>query len=401
VPGVTRYVVIGAGILGLATAHRLLLDRPDASVTVLEKESRVAAHQTGRNSGVIHAGVYYAPGSLKAKLCRAGSRSMVEFCAEHGVPAKVCGKLIVATDPAELPRLRALHERAVANGLAVTMLTPDEAKEYEPHVACVAAMHVASTGIADFAAVCRALADLVAKAGGEVRLGTRVTGIRTRGGGFVLRTTAGEIPADALINCAGLHADRVARLAGVDPPARIIPFRGEYFTLRPEREELVRGLIYPVPDPQFPFLGVHLTRMVDGSVHAGPNAVQATAREGYGWLRVNPRDVADIATWPGWWRLARRHLRYGLTEVRRSLSRRRFAADLARLVPELRADDIVPAASGVRAQAVHRDGSLVDDFLIVTRPGQLHVLNAPSPAATSSLEIARYLVDRLPPERTR
>ena len=397
-PGVTRYVVIGAGILGLATAHRLLLDRPAASVTVLEKESRVAAHQTGRNSGVIHAGVYYAPGSLKAKLCRAGSRSMVEFCAEHGVPAKVCGKLIVATDQAELPRLRALHERAVANGLAVTMLTPDEAKEYEPHVACAAAMHVASTGIADFAAVCRALADLVAKAGGEVRLGTRVTGIRTRGGGFVLRTTAGEIPADSLINCAGLHADRVARLAGVDPPARIIPFRGEYFTLRPEREELVRGLIYPVPDPQFPFLGVHLTRMVDGSVHAGPNAVQATAREGYRWRRVNPRDVADIATWPGWWRLARRHLRYGLTEVRRSLSRRRFAADLARLVPELTVDDIVPAEAGVRAQAVHRDGSLVDDFLIVTRPGQLHVLNAPSPAATSSLEIARYLVDRLPPE---
>jgi L-2-hydroxyglutarate oxidase len=401
VPGVTRYVVIGAGILGLATAHRLLLDRPDAAVTVLEKEPRVAAHQTGRNSGVIHAGVYYAPGSLKATLCRAGSRSMVEFCAEHGVPAKVCGKLIVATDPAELPRLRALHERAVANGLSVSMLTPDEAKEFEPHVACVAAMHVANTGIADFAAVCRTLADLVGKAGGEVRLGTKVTGLRRSGDGFVVRTTAGEIAADALINCAGLYADRVARLAGVDPPARIIPFRGEYFTLRPERADLVRGLIYPVPDPQFPFLGVHLTRMVDGSVHAGPNAVQATAREGYRWRRVNPRDVADIATWPGWWRLARRHLRYGLTEVRRSLSRRRFAADLARLVPELTVDDIVPAAAGVRAQAVHRDGSLVDDFLIVTRPGQLHVLNAPSPAATSSLEIARYLVDRLPPVRGR
>jgi L-2-hydroxyglutarate oxidase len=387
----TRYAVIGAGIVGLATAHRLLLDRPGDSVTVLEKEPAVAAHQTGHNSGVIHAGVYYRPGSLKATLCRAGSRSMVEFCAAHGIPVQVCGKLIVATNQTELPRLHALHERAVGNGLAATLLTAEQAREYEPALACVAAIHVPTTGIVDFAAVCRTLATLVEKAGGEVRLGTRVTGFRP---GRVV-TSRGEVEADVVVNCAGLYADRIARLAGVDPPARIIPFRGEYYELRPERRELVRGLIYPVPDPRLPFLGVHLTRMIDGSVHAGPNAVLATAREGYRWGRVNARDVGGILAWPGLWRLARRHLRYGVAEVRRSLSRRRFAADLARLVPALTAADIVPAGSGVRAQAVHRDGSLVDDFLVVAGPGQLHVLNAPSPAATSSLEIAKHLVSML------
>jgi (S)-2-hydroxyglutarate dehydrogenase len=390
---VTSYVVIGAGIVGLATAHRLLLDRPGDHVTVLEKETAVAVHQTGHNSGVIHAGVYYKPGSLKATLCRAGSRSMVDFCAAHGIPAQVCGKLIVATGETELPRLHALHERAVGNGLAAKLLTAEQAREYEPHLACVAAIHVPTTGIVDFAAVCRTLATLVEKAGGEVRLGTRVTGFRP---GLVL-TTRGEVAADVVINCAGLYADRIARLAGVDPPARIIPFRGEYYELRPERRELVRGLIYPVPDPRFPFLGVHLTRMIDGSVHAGPNAVLATAREGYRWRRFSARDVTGILGWPGMWRLGRRHLRYGLAEVRRSLSRRRFAADLARLVPAVTAADIVPAGSGVRAQAVHRDGSLVDDFLVVARPGQLHVLNAPSPAATSSLEIAKHLVSLLRP----
>jgi L-2-hydroxyglutarate oxidase len=391
--------VIGGGIVGLATAHRLLLDRPDAGVTVLEKEDRVAAHQTGHNSGVIHAGVYYRPGSLKARLCRAGSQSMVEFCREHAIPVQVCGKLIVATGPAELPRLHALHARAQANGLAVRLLSPAEAGEHEPQVACVAAMHVPTTGIVDFPAVCRTLATLVEKAGGQVRLGARVTAVRERaGGGLAIATTGGEVGADVVVNCAGLHADRVAKLAGVDPPARIIPFRGEYYELVPGRRDLVRGLIYPVPDPRLPFLGVHLTRMIDGGVHAGPNAVLATAREGYRWRRFSARDVAGIASWPGMWRLGRRHLRYGLAEVRRSLSRRRFAADLARLVPELTAADIVPAGSGVRAQAVHRDGSLVDDFLIVARPGQLHVLNAPSPAATSALEIARHLVGQLPAE---
>jgi (S)-2-hydroxyglutarate dehydrogenase len=392
---VARFVVIGGGIVGLATAHRITLDHPDATVTVLEKEARVAAHQTGHNSGVIHAGVYYKPGSLKATMCRAGQASMLEFCAEHSIEARVTGKLIVATDAEELPRLRALYERALANGLPVTLIDADQAREYEPHVAAVQAMHVASTGIVDYAEVCRVLADLVGKAGGEVRLGVRVTGLRRDGATTVVETSAGEFVADHLVNCAGLHADRVARLAGLRPNARIIPFRGEYYELREGRQDLVRGLIYPVPDPQFPFLGVHLTRMVDGSVHAGPNAVLALAREGYGWGRIKPRDIADEVAWPGLWRLARRHWAYGLTEVRRSLSRRRFAASLARLVPELTGADIVRSGAGVRAQAIAADGSLVDDFLIERAPGQVHVLNAPSPAATSSLEIAKHIVGQL------
>jgi L-2-hydroxyglutarate oxidase len=391
-----RYAVIGGGILGAAVAHRLTQARPDAEVTVVEKEPRLAMHQTGRNSGVIHAGVYYRPGSLKARLCQAGSRSMVDFCREHGLPVQVCGKLIVATEEAELPRLSALHERALAGGLPVRLIGPAEAREHEPHVRCRAALHVASTGVADFAAVTRTLADLAARAGAHIRLGARVTGVLDRPGGLVVRTTAGDVEADMLVNCAGLHADRIAALAGLRPPARIVPFRGEYFALRDDRRDLVRGLVYPVPDPRLPFLGVHLTRGVDGGVHAGPNAVLALAREGYSWRRVNPRDLAALAAFPGLWRLARRHLRVGVAETLRSLSRRRFAADLARLVPEVTVGDLVPTDSGVRAQAVRRDGTLVDDFLVVSRPRQVHLLNAPSPAATSSLEIARHVVDGLP-----
>jgi L-2-hydroxyglutarate oxidase len=392
---VTRYVVIGGGIVGLATAHELTRRYPHATVTVLEKEDRVAAHQTGHNSGVIHAGVYYKPGSLKARMCRAGSASMVEFCDAYGVPYQICGKLIVATDETELPRLHALHERALANDLPVRLVTPAEAREYEPHVASVAGLHVASTGIVDYAQVCRVLADLVEKAGGTIRLGARVVGLHPDGDSIVVRTTTDEHRADYLVNCAGLHSDRIARMAGHRPTARIVPFRGEYYELRASRRDLVNGLIYPVPDPQFPFLGVHLTRMIDGTVHAGPNAVLALAREGYSWGRIRPRDVADVATYPGLWRLARKHLRYGLTEVRRSLSRNLFAQSLARLVPELTRDDIVPAGAGVRAQAIAHDGSLVDDFLIVHGPRQVHVLNAPSPAATSSLEIAKHIATQL------
>ncbi|MFB9234467.1 L-2-hydroxyglutarate oxidase [Plantactinospora siamensis] len=426
----TRYVVIGGGIVGLATAHRIVTDRPGAEVTVLEKEPTLGAHQTGHNSGVIHAGVYYRPGSLKARLCRAGARSMLDFCAEQGIPTRVCGKLIVAVEPVELPGLRALHERAGANGLPVRLIGPDEAREHEPAVRCAGAMWVPPTAIVDFRAVCAALGRLLAAAGARVRTGVRVTGITpgttgagTTGAGItpgttgaggpsgpasaagptagtrpaaVVHTTDGDVPADVLVNCAGLHADRIARLAGVDPPARIVPFRGEYHELRPERRDLVRGLIYPVPDPRFPFLGVHLTRMIDGSVHAGPNAVLALHREGYSWRRVAGRDALDLATYPGLWRLARRHLRYGAAEVTRSLSRRRFAASLARLVPEVTAADIRPAGAGVRAQAIAPDGALIDDFLIVRGDRQVHVLNAPSPAATSSLEIAKHIVAELP-----
>jgi (S)-2-hydroxyglutarate dehydrogenase len=386
----TRYVVVGAGIVGLAVAHRLLLDRPHATVTVLEKENRVGGHQTGHNSGVIHSGVYYRPGSLRAKLCVAGARSMVEFCREHGVPVEVTGKLIAATTEAELPRLQTLAQRAEANGVPARLVDPAAARELEPHVACLAGLHITSTGITDYGAVCDVLAKLIVNRGGEVRTGVRVTAI----GADRVHTTAGEVPMDALVNCAGLHADRIARLAGVVPPVRIIPFRGEYFTIR--RADLVRGLIYPVPDPDLPFLGVHLTRTVDGHLHAGPNAVLALAREGYRWRRVNLRDLAETARYPGMWRLARRHLGTGVDEVRRSLSRRRFAASLARLVPGVTTEDLVPAPAGVRAQAVGRDGALLDDFLLLRHERQLHVLNAPSPAATSSLEIARRIVDDLP-----
>lgn len=385
------YVVIGAGIVGLATAHRLTIEHPDATVTVIDKESRVAAHQTGHNSGVIHAGVYYKPGSLKATLCRAGSASMVAFAEEHGIPVETCGKLIVATSSGELPRLTALFDRATANGLPVRMLSATETLEHEPHVAAVAAMHVASTGIISYTAVCEKLAELVTAAGGRIMLGTAVTGI-SRG---VVTTTRGDVPADFIVNCAGLQSDRIARLAGIRPSARIVPFRGEYYELREDRRHLVKGLIYPVPDPQFPFLGVHLTRMIDGSVHAGPNAVLATAREGYSWSRFSARDLAEVAAFPGMWRLARRHLRYGLTEVRRSLSRPLFARSLARLIPEITEADLVPSEAGVRAQAILPTGELVDDFLIESRGGQVHVLNAPSPAATSSLEIAKHIVSQL------
>ncbi|WP_345627621.1 L-2-hydroxyglutarate oxidase [Rugosimonospora acidiphila] len=385
----TRYVIVGAGIVGLAVAHRLLLDRPQATVTVVEKESRVGAHQTGHNSGVIHSGVYYRPGSLRAQLCVAGARSMVEFCRDNGVSVEITGKLIVATAHDELPRLRALAERAVANGVPAKLIGPAEATGIEPHVSCVAALHVETTGITDYRAVCDALSRLVVERGGEIRLGARVTGI----GSGAVRTSGGDVPVDVLINCAGLYADRIARLAGCRPEVQIVPFRGEYFTVR---RELVRGLIYPVPDPSLPFLGVHLTRMADGSLHAGPNAVLALSREGYRWGRVDVRDLAEAAGYPGLWRLARTHLGTGVDEVRRSLSRRRFAASLARLVPEVTREDLVPAPAGVRAQAVLRSGALADDFILLRADRQLHVLNAPSPAATSSLEIARRIVDELP-----
>lgn len=391
-----RYVVVGGGIVGLATARQITRDRPDAQVTVVEKEAQVGVHQTGHNSGVIHAGVYYRPGSLKARLCVAGNQSMVDFCKNHDIPVDVCGKLIVATASDELPRLHALRERSLANGLSVTMLTRDEALEHEPHVSAVAALHVPSTGIVNFGAVCRVLADQLEEAGAQVLLGTRVSGFVRAGDRTVVETTAGDVTADVLVSCAGLHADRLARMAGAIPPARIVPFRGEYYELRPERQHLVRGLIYPVPNPRFPFLGVHLTRMIDGSVHAGPNAVLALAREGYTWRDIRWRDLGEVAAYPGLWHLARRNLRSGLDELRRSLSRRRFAASLARLVPAIGPADLVPAAAGVRAQAITPSGDLVDDFLIVAQDRQVHVLNAPSPAATSSLEIAKHIVAQLP-----
>ncbi|GAB3489694.1 L-2-hydroxyglutarate oxidase [Amycolatopsis cihanbeyliensis] len=394
-PAVRRVVVIGGGIIGLSVA--LELTRRGRRVTVLEKEDRWAAHQTGHNSNVVHAGLYYKPGSFKARMSVAGNASMVDFARAHGVPVEVCGKLVVATSAAELPALRVLAERAEANGVPAKMITAAEALEYEPEVACVRALRVESTGIIDFAGICAAMVRLLEAAGADLRPGTPALGIRPGPTGGVEIATGREVlRADALVNCAGLQSDRVARLAGLSPRARIVPFRGEYYELRPERRHLVRGLIYPVPDPTLPFLGVHLTRMLDGSVHAGPNAVLALRREGYRWADVSARDLAEVARFPGAWRLARRYaFPTGLDEVRRSFSARRFAASLARLVPAVRPEDIVRHGSGVRAQALLPDGSLVDDFLIETAPNQVHVLNAPSPAATGALEIARYVADRM------
>lgn len=386
-----RYVVIGGGIVGLATARGLLEKDPRAQVTVLEKEDHWAAHQTGHNSGVVHSGVAYVPGSLKASLCTAGARSMVEYARAHDVPVDVCGKLVVATEPEELPRLEALYAKGVANGVPVRKVAPEEARELEPELACISAVHVSSTAIIDYVGVCTSLAADLARSGADLRLGSRVTSLTAGTRSTAVGSTSGDLEADVVINCAGLASDRVAALMGRRPPVRIVPFRGEYFTLRPERAHLVRGLVYPVADPALPFLGVHLTRGIDGSVHVGPNAVLALAREGYDRNDVSSRDLLDVLTFQGFWRLAVKQRRTAVDEVRRSLSKQRFAASAARLIPAVTADDLVPATSGIRAQAVRPDGSLVDDFLIVRRARTLHVLNAPSPAATSSLEIGSYV----------
>lgn len=387
--GNKHLVVIGGGIVGLAVAHRAV--DLGHRVTVLEKEASWAAHQTGHNSGVIHAGPYYKPGSLKAAMCTAGNRSMSRFAADNGIPFDICGKLIVAVTADEVPRLQALHERAIANGVPTRMLTREEAREFEPHVACVAAMRVETTGIIDYGAVSRRLAELASNSGAEMLLSTPARSIGVTGSGVRVHHDTGVVEADLLINCAGLYSDRIARMAGLEPEARIIPFRGEYYELTPEKRGLVSGLIYPVPDPAMPFLGVHLTKMIDGSVHAGPNAVTALAREGYSWTKIRPSEALADVFYPGFLRMASKNIPLGIEEVLRSFSRRRFANSLARLVPEVGKDDIEPAGAGVRAQAVTRSGALVDDFLIQRAENQIHVLNAPSPAATSALEIAKHI----------
>ncbi|MCW2771035.1 MAG: oxidoreductase [Aeromicrobium sp.] len=389
----SHVIVIGAGIVGLATANEL--SARGHHVTVVDKETHVAAHQTGHNSGVIHSGLYYAPGSLKATMGTAGAGSMLEFARRHGVTVDRCGKLVVATHDSQLPALQELLRRGAANGVPCRRVDASEAREIEPHVECRAGAHVESTAVVDYVGVCRALADLVVESGGDLLLGHEVEEIVPSSTGVVVRTSAGVLSADHLVNCAGLHSDRIARMAGVDPQVRIVPFRGEYFELTPQATHLVRGLVYPVPDPDLPFLGVHLTRMFDGTVHAGPNAVLALAREGYTWGTVRPRDVADALRWPGTWRLGRQWWRTGVQEVARSVSRRRFLKSLQTLVPELTLSDIVPTHAGVRAQAIDRSGAMVDDFLLRRGPRQLHVLNAPSPAATAALEIARHLADEL------
>jgi L-2-hydroxyglutarate oxidase len=384
-------LVIGGGIVGLSTAYAIARAAPGTRVTVLEKERGPAQHQTGRNSGVIHSGIYYRPGSLKARYAVRGAAEMVKFCAEYGIAHAVTGKLIVATGRDELPRLHALAQRGRDNGIPVRELGSAQILEYEPEVRGLAAIHVGTTGICDYVGVARQLA---AASGAEIRYGARVVRVDRRPElGVAVRTARGDVVrARVLVNCAGLHCDEVARLTGDEPGVRIVPFRGEYYELA--RPELVRGLVYPVPDPAFPFLGVHLTRGIDGGVHIGPNAVPALAREGYGWGTVHPRELAGTLSWPGAWRIARRHWRYGAGELRRSVSRAAFTAAVRRLLPCVEEGDLVAAAAGVRAQAVLRDGTLVDDFLIREGARAVHVLNAPSPAATASLPIGREVARR-------
>jgi L-2-hydroxyglutarate oxidase LhgO len=392
----TRIGVVGAGILGLAVARRLAELRPGARLTVLDKEDRIAAHQTGHNSGVAHAGLYYKPGSLKATLCRRGIVLLRDYCAERGLPYEECGKVVVARNAAELGPLEEIERRATANGVpGLRRLTGAELREIEPHAAGVAALHSPHTAIVDFTAVTRAYADDVRAAGGELRLGFEVTRIGRRGGSVAVASPGEELVFDRLVICGGLQSDRLARLAGDAPAPAIVPFRGEYYRLVPERDGLVRGLIYPVPDPRYPFLGVHFTRRVGGGVDIGPNAVLALAREGYRRRDVRPRELWETLRWPGFRRLAVQHWRTGLKEMYGSAVKRAFLAEARAFVPALEAADMVPAPAGVRAQAVDPDGSLVDDFRIGRLGPVTTVRNAPSPAATSSLAIAEHLADRI------
>jgi L-2-hydroxyglutarate oxidase len=386
----SRVAIVGGGIVGLATALRLQHRLPQLRITVFEKESAVGRHQTGNNSGVLHAGLYYKPGSAKARLAVNGVRQMVEFCREHGIRHEICGKLVVATEEAELPRLHDLHNRGQQNGLTgLRLLGPEEIREIEPHAAGRLALRVPEEGIVDYGHVCETMVRLLRAGGAEVRTSCPVTKIEP---GWRLN---GEFEADFLINCAGLHCDRVSALAGERREARIIPFRGEYYMIKAARQHLVRHLIYPVPDPAFPFLGVHFTRLIQGGVEAGPNAVLAFAREGYRWSDVSVRDLWDSLTFPGLWRFLVRYPSMASYEIRRSLSRGLFCASLQRLVPEIQSADIERGGAGVRAQAMLPNGDLVQDFLIVEREKALHLLNAPSPAATASLAIGDEIVDRI------
>jgi (S)-2-hydroxyglutarate dehydrogenase len=394
-PDTCDLAVIGAGILGLASARELSRRHPSLRIVVLEKEDEVGFHQTGHNSGVIHAGIYYAPGSLKARLCVAGARELYELLEERGVEHERCGKVIVALDESELPRLAELERRGRANEVpGLRRLSAAELREIEPEAAGVAALHSPETGIADFAGVARALAGDLAEAGAPVVLGCEVAGVEHAARGLRIRHSAGETLASHAVFCAGLWADRLAVKAGAPADPRIVPFRGGYLRLRPERRELVRSLIYPVPNPELPFLGVHLTRHTSGDVLLGPSALLVGARDAYRVARVRPRDIGATLAWPGTWRMARRWWRTGIAEIRMAASRRAFVREAARYVPALEPDDVLPAFGGIRAQALARDGSLVDDFVVSETERAIHVRNAPSPAATAALAIARLIADR-------
>jgi L-2-hydroxyglutarate oxidase len=383
-----RFLIIGGGIVGLATAYRLIERFPGASITVLEKENQVGQHQTSHNSGVLHCGLYYKPGSAKARLAVAGIRQMVEFCRENAIAHEICGKLVVAADQSEVQRLRHLEQRGAANGLeGLRWLGPEPMREIEPHVRGVAALRVPQEGIVDYRAVCASLEKRIQERGVRVAVAARVLRLRHRSSEWIAETPAGEFTASFLINCAGLHSDRVAQMAGERRQVRILPFRGDYYQIRPERRHLVRNLIYPVPDPAFPFLGVHFTRLIHGGVEAGPSAVLALAREGYRKTDFRPGDVFDALSYRGFWRFVRRYPSMAWYELRRSFSRNLFCQALQRLVPEIQPDDLAAGGSGVRAQAITPEGELVQDFHLIAGPDALHVLNAPSPAATASLAI--------------
>ncbi|MBM7553346.1 L-2-hydroxyglutarate oxidase [Thalassobacillus pellis] len=393
------FTIIGGGIIGLSTAYSLKKAYPRAKISVMEKESTLASHQTGRNSGVIHSGVYYKPGSLKARMAKQGSASMVEFCKEHGIDHDVCGKVLVATHEEELPRMDALYERVQQNKINVTKIGREGLLEIEPHVNGLAALKVPTTGIVNYKQVTEKLASLITEAGVDLFLDTKVKNIEEVKEEVVIDTNRGSFKTGFLINCAGLHSDRLVEMAHIHTDIKIVPFRGEYFTLADEKRHLVKGLIYPIPNPAFPFLGVHLTRMIDGSVHAGPNAVLSLKREGYHKTAFSPKDTFDVLTYPGFWKMAGANLQEGWKEMVRSFHKKTFVKSLQRLVPDIQPDDVIPAKAGVRAQAMLKDGRLVDDFQIIPGKRSIHVCNAPSPAATASLEIGKEIVKQIPVPR--
>lgn len=389
------FCIIGGGIVGLATAMALLQREPSASLLLLEKETSLAKHQTGHNSGVIHAGIYYQPGSLKADLCKRGAEATKTFCIEHGIPFEVCGKLLVASNPLELSRMTALYARSQQNGLRVERLDAAQLQRREPNIVGMGGLFVPTTGIVDYRQVCEAMARVITKSGGEIRLGTRVKSIRESGDYVTIGADDTHWQAKKLVVCGGLQSDRLARLAGVKIDHQIVPFRGEYYRLPASKSDVVRHLIYPVPDPDLPFLGVHLTRMIDGSVTVGPNAVLGFARESYPKFSVNLRDVAQYASFPGFWKTIRRNLASGMDEMKNSLFKRGYLEQCRKYCPSLTVDDLLPCEAGIRAQAVMRDGTLVHDFLFAETPRMVHVCNAPSPAATSAIPIGSMIADRI------
>jgi (S)-2-hydroxyglutarate dehydrogenase len=389
------YIIIGGGIVGLATGYALTNQQPNSKILILEKEPSLAAHQTGRNSGVIHSGIYYKPDSLKARFAKEGGKKLIKYCEENSIQYDICGKLIVATEEYELIELNKLYDRGIQNGLKIQLIDKDELKELEPHANGISAIKVPMAGIVNYKQISESLADKITARGGEIKVSTKVVDIKEKNEEIEVETDKGSFKAKYLINCAGLFSDRITKMAGMDPKMKIVPFRGEYFKLKESKSYLVKNLIYPVPDPQFPFLGVHLTRMINGEIHVGPNAVLAFKREGYKKTDLDINDLLETLSYPAFWKIARKHLRYGLSEMHRSISKNKFLESLQRLVPEVNLEDLVKTEAGVRAQALTYDGKLVDDFIILKSKRSIHVCNAPSPAATASLAIGEEIVTYL------